>query len=120
MSIYDGQTTTITVSRKAVMEGWYVPKEKLWHIPLVKNVSNVEHQTVAVAKLPLQILQDGPLPPTDQILSAYELKTRPELIRNYHAADGLPMKPTWVSALKKRPLPVMDWVESSGRSEILP
>ena len=29
MSVYDGRTTTITVSRKAVMEGWYVPREKL-------------------------------------------------------------------------------------------
>ena len=52
MSIYNGQTTTITESRKAVMEGWYVPKEKLWQISLVKNVSNVKHQSVAVAKSP--------------------------------------------------------------------
>ena len=100
MSVYDGQTTTITVSRKAEMEGWYVPREKLWRIPLVKNVSNVKHQLVAVAKLLLQILQDGPPRPADQIVSAYELKTRPELIRYYHAAAGFPTKPTWVTAIK--------------------
>ena len=75
MSIYDGRITAITVSSKAVMEGLYVPKEKLWQTPLGKNASNVEHQSVALAKSPLQILQDGPPPPTDQILSAYELKT---------------------------------------------
>ena len=62
MRVYDGPTTTIMVSRKAVMEGLYVPREKLWYISLVKNVSNVEHQSVAVAKLPLQIMQDGPPP----------------------------------------------------------
>ena len=100
MSVYDGLTTTITVSRKAVMEGWYCPKEKLWRIPLVKNVSNVQHQSIPVAMSPMQILQDGPPPPTDQILSAYELTTRPELIRYYHAAAGFPSKPTWVAAIK--------------------
>ena len=53
-----------------------------------------------MAKSSLQILQDGPLLPTDQILSAYELKTHPELIRYYHAAAGFPTKPTWVAAIK--------------------
>ena len=53
MSVYNGRTTTITMPRKAVMGGWSVPREKLWRIPLVKNVSNVKHQLVAVAKLPL-------------------------------------------------------------------
>ena len=38
--------------------------------------------------------------PTDQILSAYELKTRPELIRYYLAAAGIPTKPTRVAAIK--------------------
>ena len=80
MSVYNGETTTITVSRNAAPEGWYAPKKKLWWIPLVKNVSNVEHQLVTVVKLPLQILQDGSPPPTDQILRVYKLKTRPEFI----------------------------------------
>ena len=100
MSVYNGQTTNIVVSRKTVMEGWYVPREKLWCIPVVKNVSNVKHQSVAVAKLPLQILHDGPPPPTEQILSAYKLKTRPELIHHCHAAAGFPAKLTWVAAIR--------------------
>ena len=120
MSVYDGPTTTITVSRKAVMEGWYCPKEKLWRIPLVKNVSNVQHQSIPVAMSPMQILQDGPPPPTDQILSAYELTTRPELIRYYHAAAGFPSKPTWVAAIKKRPLSILDRTHRSSRGEIFP
>ena len=63
------------------MEGRYVPEEKLLWIPLVKNVNNAEHQLAAVVKSLLQILQEGPLPPADQISSAYKLKTWPELIR---------------------------------------
>ena len=57
------------MSRNVVMEGWYVPKRNLWRIPLVKNLSNIEHQSGAVAKFPLQILRDGPPPPTEHILS---------------------------------------------------
>ena len=73
---------------------------ELWRTPLIKNVSNVKHQSVVVAESPLQILQDGPPPPTDQTLSAYELKSCPELIHYYHAATGFPVKPTWVAAIK--------------------
>ena len=74
MSVYCGHTNTITVSRKAVMKGWYFPKEKLLRTPLVKNVSNIKHQSIVVAKLLLKLLQEGLLPPTGHILSAYELK----------------------------------------------
>ena len=100
MSIYDSRNTKITVSRAAVLEGWYVPHEKLWRIPLVKNVTNIMKQTVTVTKSPVQLLQEGPPPPTDKALSAYELKTKPELIRYFHAAAGFPTKPTWVKAIK--------------------
>ena len=100
MSVYDGQITTITVSSKSVMEGWYVPKEKLWRIPLVKNISNIEHQLVVVAKSALQILQEGPPPPTEQTLSAYELKTFSEFIRYYYAAAGFLTKQMWVAAIR--------------------
>ena len=51
MSVYTDCTTTIIVSRKVVIEGWYASEKKMWQSPLVKNVSNVEHQLVAVPKL---------------------------------------------------------------------
>ena len=35
--IYDALNTTITVSRAAVLEGWYVPHKKCLSIPLVKT-----------------------------------------------------------------------------------
>ena len=100
MSIYDARNITITVSRAAVLGGGYAPHEKLWRIPLVKNVTNIRHQTATVKKSPAQLLQDGPPPPTDIAFSVYELKTRPELICYFHAAAGFPMKPTWVKAIK--------------------
>ena len=100
MSIYDVRNTAIRVSRAAVLEGWYVPHKKLWRIPLVKNVTNIRHQTVTVKKSPAQLLQDGPPPPTDKAFSAYKLKTKPELVCYFHKAVGFPTKPTWVKAIK--------------------
>ena len=41
-------------------------------------------------------------PPTDKLLNAYDMKTRPELVRFYHAAAGFPTKPTWLAAIKNK------------------
>ena len=56
ISIYDAQNTTITVSRAVVLGGWYVPHERLWRIPLVKNVTNIKRQTAIVNESPPQLL----------------------------------------------------------------
>ena len=40
MSVYNAWNTTITVSRAAVLEGWYVLHETVWRIPLVTNFTN--------------------------------------------------------------------------------
>ena len=100
MSIYDTRNTKITVSRAAVLEGWCIPHERLWRIPLVKHVTNIEKQTATVNKSPVHILQEGPPPPADKALSAYRLKTKLELVRYFHAAAGFPTKPTWVKVIK--------------------
>jgi hypothetical protein len=101
VGIYDSNNTKIQVSRAAVLEGWYVPHEKLWRIPLVKGVRarNNNTETILTEQSPLEILADA-APPTDHILSVYELKTRPELVRYYHAAAGFPTKPTWTKAIR--------------------
>ena len=100
MSIYNGRNMTIIVSRAAVLEGWYAPHEKFWRIPLVKNVTNIKHQTATANKSPTQPLQEGPPSPIDKVLSAYKPETKPELIRYFHAAAGFPTKPTWPRAIK--------------------
>ena len=58
MGVYDSFTTTNRVLRKTAMKGWYVPGEKLWQIPLINNVRNIEHQAMTVSKTLLQILTE--------------------------------------------------------------
>ena len=62
-------------------------KEGLWQITLVKNVQNTNIDTVVVKKSSPELLKSEQ-PPTEQMLSAYEFKTQPELIRYYHAVTG--------------------------------
>ena len=85
------------------MRGWRVPKEGLWRFPIVKFAnphSNQNTDTVALARSPCQILEELP-PPTHEIVSnVYEIKTKPELVRYYHAAAGFPTKPSWPAAIR--------------------
>jgi hypothetical protein len=83
-----------------VLEGWKVPREGLWRIPLVKNVVHVDEDTIITKKSSTKILRENPPPPIEHVLSVYELKTRLELIAYYHAATGFPTRPTWVKAIK--------------------
>ena len=82
-----------------MLTGWYSPAEKLWRIPLVKNVTK-ETDSVAVATPLTHLLRRNAPPPPENILSVYELKTQPELVRYYHAAAGFPTQPTWIKAIK--------------------
>ena len=50
-------------------------KEGLWQILLVINVYNINTDMILVRKCPAELLENSPQPPTEQILSAYELKT---------------------------------------------
>ncbi len=49
----------------------------------------------------MEVLPEGP-PPTKAIAKVYKHKTQPEQVYYYHAAAGLPTKPTWVAAIKNR------------------
>jgi hypothetical protein len=40
--------------------------------------------------------------PDEAIHSVYELKTQPKLVQYYHAAVGLPTKPSWLKAIKNK------------------
>ena len=44
-------------------------------------------------------MSNHPPPLPDKINNVYELKTKPELIRYYHAAAGFPTKPSWIAAI---------------------
>ena len=48
--------------------------------------------------LPQELLRSQPPPNPDSVSNVYELKTKVELVRYYHAAAGSPTKPTWIAA----------------------
>jgi len=103
VNIYDANDVEIKTTRGAVLRGWRVPREGLWRIPLVKGAnqqSNQNTDTAALSKAPQQILQKRPPPTRDIVSNVYELKTRPELVRYYHAAAGFPTKPSWLAAIR--------------------
>ena len=49
---------------------------------------------------PQELLRMQPPPLPDKMLIVYDPKTKPELVRYYHAAAGFPTKPTWLAAIK--------------------
>ena len=96
--VYDMNNTKIEVSRSAVLKGWRVPKEGLWRIPLENDKPTINKNTALVREDPLIKLRQAP-PKNESINSVYKLKTKPELIRYYHAAAGFPTHPTWLAAI---------------------
>ncbi len=46
VNIYDANKTTIVVSRGAILRGWRCKQTNLWQIPLIKNVTNENTDTV--------------------------------------------------------------------------
>ena len=68
-------------------------------MPTVKNMNT---ETILLNKPPAISLVDNKPLSTDKILNAYELKTRPKLVRYYHVAAGFPTKPVWLAVTKNR------------------
>ena len=99
VNIYDASNTQITVTRGAVLRGWQDATCGLWRIPLVKNVTNENTDTVLVKAPPTELLPNRP-GTEEAVHNVYELKTKPEVIRYYHATAGFPTKRTWLSAIK--------------------
>ena len=101
VNIYDANDTIITVTKDAILRGWRDTGIKLWRIPLVEVVRNVNTNTIIVNKPPTEFLPDRP-PTEEAIHNVYELKTSPELVRYLHAAAGFPTKPQWIAAIKNK------------------
>ena len=78
------------------MKGWHVPGKIVWRFPL-----QLEDRAPLESRMsPLELLMFQPLPHRDSVCNVYELKTKPELVRCYHAAAGFPTKPTWIVQIK--------------------
>ena len=46
VSIYDGKKPKIIITEEAVLKGYRCPREKLWRIPLVKDIQNENTDTI--------------------------------------------------------------------------
>ena len=100
---YDANDVKIQTTRGTILRGWRVPSEGLWRFPLVKDACSTSNQntdTGLLAASPQEVLKHLPPPTADSINNVYEIKTKPELVRYYHAAAGFPAKPTWLAAIK--------------------
>ena len=92
VGVYDTTNTKNTTSRVAVMKGWHVPGENVWRFPLqTEDGVPLESRTS-----PQELLRSQPPP----VRNVCKLRTKPELVRYYHAAAGFPTKPTWIAAIK--------------------
>ena len=105
ITVFDKDTvandTIITVTRDAILRGWRDTDNKLWRIPLVDMVQNLNTDTITVNRPPTEFLPNR-LPTEKAIYNVYELKTTPELVRYHHAAAGFPTKPQWIAAIKNK------------------
>ena len=99
VNIYDAQNTTLTVSKGAILRGWFDKRANLWRIPLIPVVLNNNTDTALVNKPPTDFLPER-TPVIEAIHNVYELKTQPELVRYLHACAGFPTKPSWIKAIK--------------------
>lgn len=103
VNVYDANDIEIKTTRGAVLRGWRVLKEGLWRFPLIKGANRASNQntdTIAIRQAPQQILQKLKPPTKDVVNNVYEVKTKPELVRYYHAAAGFPTKPSWLAAIR--------------------
>ena len=81
--------TVLSPKGKAILIGWREKKlTRLWRFALkpTENVINYYRTTS---------------PTTPAVHSAYDLPSLEALVRYMHAAEGLPLKSTWLRAIKK-------------------
>ena len=80
LSIYDANNTKVTVSRRAVLEGWHSENEDICRIPLGKrrqDIKNENEETVLVSCSPSKFWGESEALPIDHTLSVYKLKISP-------------------------------------------
>jgi hypothetical protein len=101
VNVYNANNTIVTVTKDAILQGWWDTDNKLWQIPLVDVVQNQNTDTIIVNRPPSEFLPNC-ASPKEAIHNVYELKTTPELVRYHHAATGFPTKPQWIVAIKNK------------------
>jgi hypothetical protein len=71
VNYYEKATTKIIVLEDAVLQGWQCPCNKLWHVPLVPNVWNLNTDTILLDH-PLGHLSLHAMYEVDSHLPAYQ------------------------------------------------
>ena len=75
-NVYDATNTKITVSRSAVLKGWYDPAIKLWRVPLIVNGAATTALIKGTNKIKTlqDILRKHPPPPATHLINnAYKI-----------------------------------------------
>jgi hypothetical protein len=120
VNYYKKATTKISVSEDAVLQGWRCPRDKLWHVPLVPDVWNLNTDTILLdhplGHLSLHAMYEvANTTLTCQHIDAifwlahcrkyihnvYELPSLEPTICYLHAAAGFPPKSTWLKAIRQ-------------------
>jgi hypothetical protein len=118
VNFYDARTTKFTVSEEAILTDWQYPHQKMWRVPLVPFVSNlntdlllldhpsgldslnamyaVSSSTVARNHMALHL---GKLAHRDHIHNVYELPSVKQTIQYLHGAGGFPTRASWLKAV---------------------
>jgi hypothetical protein len=119
VNFYNARTTKITVSEEAILTGWQCSHQKMWRVPLVPIVTNlntdtllldhplgldsldamytVSSSTVARNHMALHL---GKLAQRDHICNVYELPSVEPTIRYLHGGAGFPTRASWLKAIR--------------------
>jgi hypothetical protein len=118
VNYYEKATTKLIVSEDAVLQGWRCPHNKLWHVPLVPNVWNLNTDTILldyplghaslhamyeVANMTLTRQHIDAISSLahcrEYIHNIYKLPSLEPIVCYLHAAAGFPPKSTWLKAV---------------------
>ncbi len=118
VNYYKKATTKIIVSEDAVLQGWQCPRNKLWRVPLVTNVCNLNTDTILLdyplGHLSLHVMYEvinttltcqhidsiSALAHCWEYLhNVYKLPSLEPTVRYLHATAGFPPKATWCKAV---------------------
>ncbi len=111
-------TTKIIVSENLVLRGWQCPCDKLWHVPLVTDVCNLNTDLIlldhplghsslhAMYEVPNTALTCQHIDAIsafahrwEYLHNVYKLPSLEPIVPYLHAAAGFPPKATWLKAV---------------------
>ncbi len=118
VNFYEKATTKIIMLEDAVLQGWQCPSNKLWCVPLVTNVRNLNTETIIlnhplgqsslhamyeVANKTLTCQHINAISALthcwEYLHNVYKLPSLEPTVRYLHATASFPPKATWLKAV---------------------